>query len=106
MTNEKWKDTLAKIKEKFEIIEEGKEKFEDEGGILIEYITFNCQAGKIRLELVTKPVVLDKKVMYSNRIGSMAKIDYTYSDTEVQSNMNAYKWSGDNWVELKENIFD
>lgn len=107
MTNEKWIDILANIKEKFDIIEEGSEKIEDEGGVNIEFIIFKSPMGKIRLEFITKPVVLDKKVMFSNRIGSESKVEYIYSDNEYQNKLNAYKWNekDDEWIELKDKLF-
>lgn len=108
MTKEKWINIISDIKDKFEILEEGKDKIEEEGGVLIEYICFLSPMGKIRLELIDKPLVLDKKVMYSNRIGSDSNIEYVYSETERNTVFNAYKWSDseNNWISLDKKLFE
>jgi len=103
MTKEKWQNILGQVKDSFTILEEGTEELEDEGGVEIEFVVFNGPLGKMRLEFVTKPVLLDKKTTYSNRVGAETKIDYVYSDSETSSKMQAYKWSeNDNeWVEME-----
>lgn len=102
MTKEKWQDILGNIKDKFEILEHEKEHLEEEGGVDIEYVVFNSPLGKVRLEYVEKPIVLDKKTTYSNRIGSETKVDYVYSETENSSQMIAYKWdeNDEEWEEM------
>lgn len=102
MTKEKWQDILANIKDKFEVEDKGSEHLDDEGGVDIEYIVFQGPVGKMRLEYVTKPVVLDRKTTYSKRIGSETKVDYIYSETEKSERMTAYKWDEDDeeWVEM------
>jgi hypothetical protein len=49
-----------------------------------------------------KPVVLDKKVSGSRRIGSHHEVEYVYSDSEFTHTLRAYKWDegqGD-WLEI------
>lgn len=108
MTEEKWKMIIGNVKDNFEVEDEGSEHIDDEGGVDVEYIIFQGPLGRMRLEFVTKPVVLDKKTTYSRRIGSETKIDYVYSETEKTSNMTAYKWdeNDDNWVEIEAKMFD
>ncbi|MEA3464120.1 MAG: hypothetical protein U9R14_03535, partial [Patescibacteria group bacterium] len=62
----------------------------------------------IKLEFVSKPVVLDKKTTYSNRIGSETKVDYVYSDTEKSNRLMAYKWDEgeDKWIEIDAGTFN
>jgi len=102
MTKDKWEDIVANIKDKFAVEDEGSEHLDDEGGVDIEYIVFQGPVGKMRLEFVTKPVILDKKTTYSKRIGSETKVDYVYSETEKSAKMTAYKWDeGDEeWIEM------
>ncbi|MBL7058282.1 hypothetical protein ISS03_03000 [Patescibacteria group bacterium] len=104
MTKERWNDIISDIKDKFEVIDMGTEHSEEEGGVQIEYISFKNPIGEVRLELITKPVVLDKKVMYSNRIGAESNITYIYSETDFQSHFMAYRWNSEtnDWEELKE----
>jgi hypothetical protein len=108
MTKERWMEIKDNIKEKFEITNQGDEHLEDEGGVDIEFVEFDGPLGKMRLELVSKPVILDKKMTYSKRIGSETKIDYVYSETEKSENMTAYKWDdavGD-WMEMDGKMFE
>ncbi len=107
MTKDRWNDIISDIKEKFEILDKGTEKIEEEGGISIEFIIFNVPIGKIRLELITKPTILNKKVTYSNRIGSAQQVEYIYSDSEVRHTLNAYKFdkNTNEWKEIKEELF-
>ena len=108
MQIEKWKDVLGQVKDKFSIEDEGKEHLDDHGGVDIEYVVFKGPLGLMRLEYVTKPLVIDKKTNYSNRIGSEAQVNYVYSDDEKSSKMNAYKWDDDqdDWVEMESKMFD
>lgn len=107
MTREKWQTILGNIKDNFKIEEEGSEFVDEEGGVSIEFIIFDGPLGRMRLEFVSKPLVVDKKTTYSKRIGSETKIDYVYSDSEKSENLTAYKWddSQDDWVEMEANMF-
>lgn len=104
MNLEKWQSIVGKVKDKFDIEDEGKQHLEDEGGVDVDYIVFTSPVGKIRLELVIKPVVLDKKTTYSRRIGSETKVDYIYSD-EKSYKLYTYKWdvNDNDWLEIESN---
>ncbi|MBU4217186.1 hypothetical protein L6270_05155 [Candidatus Parcubacteria bacterium] len=107
MDIERWKDTTSHIKDTFEVEDEGSEHIDEEGGIDVDYIVFAGPLGKMRLEYVSRPAILDKKTTYSNRIGSETKIDYTYSKTDRSQQMMAYKWDEglDDWVEMESKMF-
>ncbi|RLC38956.1 hypothetical protein DRH27_00990 [Candidatus Falkowbacteria bacterium] len=108
MRIEKWKDVLGNIKDNFQVEDEGSIHLDDEGGVDIEYIVFKGPLGRMRLEFITKPVVLDKKMTYSKRIGSETKIDYVYSEDEKTNILNAYKWDEDkeDWAEIDASSFE
>ncbi|OGF38905.1 hypothetical protein A2515_05905 [Candidatus Falkowbacteria bacterium RIFOXYD12_FULL_34_57] len=105
---DKWKIILGNIKDNFGVEDEGVVHLEDEGGVDIEYIEFNGPLGRIRLELITRPVILDKKTTYSKRIGSDTKVDYIYSADEKSHILMAYKWSDDNndWEEMDASSYE
>ena len=105
MTIERWEDILSNIKDNLKVIEHNKEHLEEEGGVDIEYIIFEGPIGKMRLEFITRPLVLDKKVNYSNRIGSESKVDYIYSKDEKTHKFMAYKWKDVDWVECSADNF-
>ncbi|KKQ60294.1 MAG: hypothetical protein US81_C0025G0001, partial [Parcubacteria group bacterium GW2011_GWE2_38_18] len=102
MTKERWQEILGQIKDSFSIEEEGSEHLEEEGGVDIDFVVFNGPLGRMKLELISRPVVLDKKTIYSKRIGSNAQVEYVYSDHERSFKLMAYKWdeSADDWIEM------
>jgi len=108
MDIERWKDTVAHVKKTFKVSDEGSEHFEDEGGADVDYIVFESPMGELRLEYVTKPIILDKKTNYSKRAGSDMAVEYIYSETEKSQHMTAYKWNEDTeeWDEMKSSMFD
>jgi len=107
MNPERWQNIIGNIKDNFAVLDEGHERIEDEGGIDIEYIVFKGPLGKMRLEYITKPLVIDKKTTYSRRIGSDTKVDYLYSNTEKSNKLLTYKWNEDDehWAEVEAGNF-
>ena len=107
MTPEKWEKISGNIKDNFDVTDHGRTHVDDEGGLDIDYIEFNGPLGRMRLEFIMKPVILDKKTTYSRRIGSETKVDYVYSDTEKQHILQAYKWDDekDDWIEIEADAF-
>ena len=103
MTDERWQDTIATLKDKFPVLEEGKEDLsEEEGRGFREFVVFNGPLGKMKIERTTKAVVLGKKTMGSKRMGSQAAVEYIYSETEKSHKFKAYKWDDgqSDWVEI------
>ena len=103
MTQEKWKEILGNIKDNFMVEDEGNEHFDEEGGVDIDYVIFRGPLGRMRLEFIAKPVILDKKTIYSKRIGSETKVEYVYSADEKNYKLRAYKWdeAEEDWVEME-----
>jgi hypothetical protein len=102
MTPEKWQNLIADIKDKFEVEEYNSQHLDEHGGTDIEFIIFKGPLGRIKLEFVTKPLVLEKKTFYSQRIGSGTKVEYVYSPDEKTHKLSAYKWdeSQNDWVKI------
>lgn len=107
MTLDRWQEVIGNIKDNFEVLNSGTDSLEDEGGVKVEYIVFNTEQGKFRLEFVSKPVVLDKKTTYSKRIGSETKVDYVYSENEKVTRMSAYRFNveANDWEEIDAKSF-
>ncbi|MCX6796769.1 MAG: hypothetical protein NTW06_04740, partial [Candidatus Falkowbacteria bacterium] len=76
MQPEKWTMIKGNIKDNFKVEDEGSEHLDEDGGIDIEFIEFHGPLGRMRLEYISQPVVIDKKTTYSRRIGSETKVDY------------------------------
>ena len=107
MTLEKWQDIIGNIEDNFTVEERGKRHEDEMGGIDIEFIIFQGPLGRMKLEFITKPILLDKKTTYSRRIGSETKVDYVYSEDEKSHKLVAYKWDQrqEEWTEIDSSSF-
>ena len=96
------------IEDNFQVEDHGKKHEDGMGGTDIEFIVFKGPLGRIKLEHITRPVVLDKKTTYTRRIGSDTQVDYVYSETEKSNKLVAYKWDDDRdgWTEIDARTFD
>ncbi len=102
MQDEKWQEIIGRVKDEMEVIEHTTNELE-EGPGSIEYIIFNGPLGKMKLERISKPLIIDKKAIGSKRIGSQTTVEYVYSDTEKTHSFKAYVWSDEqnDWVEAE-----
>jgi hypothetical protein len=107
MNDDKWLDLIDMIDEKFGVDKKEQDSFmfnddighEYEGKIDIIY--FKTPFGDIKLERVSKPLIVDKKLHYNRTAGTGAKIEYKISDTEKTYKTNAYKLNSNNeWEAL------
>ena len=108
MTQEKWQEIIGKIKDNFPVEETEKIHLDEEGGVDFEYIIFKGPLGRTKLEFIVKPVVLDKKTKYSNRVGQQTVVEYVYSPDELSRKLKAYKWDEaiNDWLEMEAKKFE
>jgi hypothetical protein len=92
MNPEKWTEIKGQIKDDFGVLEEKKEALDNDQPGEKEVILFNGPLGRMKLEFITRPVILDKRALASKRIGSERKVQYIYSDSEFSHVLKAYKW--------------
>ena len=108
MIDEKWEALKEELHRKFKVEDE---HFEDlvmqtaDGPVVqgkVEIIIFESPIGKVKLTRESRPVVLDKKEIYSHQQGKSARTEYTFSDTEFSHKIKAYKWDdyNDDWKEM------
>lgn len=93
MNDEKWENLMEKIKNDFGIL--SKDKEERENDKICETVIFKGPTGKVKLERISKPLILDKKFKYSHRQGADAKVEYITSDTEKTHRVEAFMWNED-----------
>ncbi|MDP3900289.1 MAG: hypothetical protein Q8Q23_04375 [bacterium] len=103
MQLEKWQQIVGMVKDQFGVDEEGEGTVEDVPNSKIDFIIFQGPLGKMRLEYITKPILLDKKTIGSRRIGSETAVDYIYSEDEFSNTFKAYKLDEDSgkWAEME-----
>jgi hypothetical protein len=108
MQDDKWEALKEELKRKFKVEDE---HFEDlivhtsEGDFVqgkVEVIIFPSPLGRIKLTRESRPVVLDKKIIYSHQQGKSGRAEYQFSDTEMSYKIKAYKWDdyNDEWKEM------
>ncbi len=102
MDDERWHDLVDQIERKLKVIEK-KTGTVDDGRTEIETVTFEGPEGKMMLRRSSKPLVIDKKVQYSRRIGSHRNVEYVYSPTEKVQRVQLFKWSeaDKDWEEIR-----
>jgi hypothetical protein len=108
MQNEQWEGLKEEISRKFKILEEKQEDLlmETNDGLvkqgIAEILVLETPLGRVKLVRENRPVVLDKKFIYSHRAGQSARTEYTFSDTEFSHKLRAYKWNEDDdeWKEI------
>ncbi len=93
MTDEQWHQLLDRIESVFDVIEnEAEDRKDDDMPFgFVEWVVFEGDAGRIRLERTVTPRVLEKKVLHAHRGGSEA-VHKVYSQTERVSDLRAYRW--------------
>lgn len=102
MQDEKWEALKEELRRKFKVEDEHFEDLlvETSDGLVkqgrAEVIIFQTPLGKIKLVRESRPVVLDKKFIYSHRAGQAGRTEYEFSDTEFSYKIKAYKWDDDN----------
>lgn len=105
MQDEQWIDLIEKIKEKNEVEREKEEIVtkDDVGNEMINQIDrliFSTDIGDFKIERVTRPQIIDKKVHYSHTAGAKGLVEYILSPTEVTHKVTIYKKNGHDWEEL------
>ena len=101
MNIDKWNQLKGQLQDAFKDVEIKVEPPEDGSGEK-EIVLFTGSLGKMKLEYITRPVVVDKVTHGSRRIGSQTAVEYIYSDSEFFHQLKAYKWDDtvDEWVEI------
>ncbi len=99
MTKDRWQEIKTQIKQTFGFDDEYSQEL-DPGQA--EVVEFTGPEGRMMVKFVTRPKLLDKKTMYSNRPGSDIKVDYVFSEDEFVSHLEVYIWSDDqaDWRKL------
>ena len=108
MTEEKWEQIKEGARKQFEIEEEGREDLiqqTGEGPVKIgeaEYLVFEGPLGRMKLQFGQKPKVEGKKYHYSHQQGQGARVEYTFSESELVNTFSVFKWNDtdDEWKEI------
>lgn len=108
MDIDKWEQLKEELGRKFKISEETTEDLTvhtQDGEVKngkAEVLVVETPMGRIKLAFESRPLVLDKKMIYSHRAGQTARTEYEFSETEKTHKLKAYKWNDDldEWKEI------
>lgn len=102
MTPEKWQQTKSQLQDTFKDVEICQEELSKPEVGEKETALFSGPLGRMKLEYITRPVVLEKRTHGSRRIGSLTAVEYVYSDSEFTHNLKAYQWNDNqnDWLEI------
>lgn len=99
MTDEKWLDTIGKVKDTFPVLEEQSGPLDDDPGTR-DTIVFETPNGTMKLERITRPVMLGERGIGGKRIGATVAVERRYSDDEFIQSLHAYRKDGNEWIPL------
>jgi hypothetical protein len=100
MTDEKWEALVGQIRRKFKISEESTGDPDPRDHGVREVIVFEGPAGPMKLERLTRPLVLEKKPIYSHRSGSGVNYEYVYHPTDKTHRESLFRWENNGWTEM------
>lgn len=92
MHDDKWKDALDHITERFTIFEQGTEPLPEYPNGKREFIVFQSPLGKVRLERTTKPRTTGQRAVTSRRIGGTTKVESLYDLHDMVHFITASRW--------------
>jgi len=98
VNDEHWFELTERIRDTFRVTLDVERPI-DPGPGKIEELEFESPRGKMRLERVSRPVVLDRKAHFSKRVGGQTTEEYVYSDSEFSHRVAFYRWVDEGWQE-------
>ena len=106
MKEERWEEVRDLIKKQFTIDYEGVEDLEDSPGSM-EVMEFEGPLGLMRVEYVSKPRQIGRKVHGSKRIGAESREEVLFSDTDTVSHLLVYVHDDEEgtWNEMDADLF-
>lgn len=98
MNDERWYDLTEQIRERFKVTLDTERPL-DPGPGKIEEMEFEGPTGRLRLERVTRPVVIERRARFSKRTGGQTTEEFVYSKDEFSHRVTFYRWVDGAWEE-------
>lgn len=100
MTDEKWEAMVRQILRKFNVSEHTMGEPDPRDHAVREVLLFEGPTGPMKLERLTRPLVLEKKPIYSHRAGSGMNYEFIYHPTEKTHRETLFRWENNGWTEM------
>ncbi len=106
MNDQRWEEVLRRLDRQFGDLEFD-EIEDEETRAITESVVWQSPQGRMKLIRVTRPLVVDKKLHFSNRASGGSHVEYVYSDTETTSRIRLFRWSdpASDWEEVDASVF-
>jgi hypothetical protein len=98
VNDERWIELTERIRDTFRVTLDVERPL-DPGPGRIEELEFESPRGRMRLERITRPLVLDRKSLFSKRAGSQTTEEYVYSEDEFSYRVTFFRWVEGAWQE-------
>lgn len=107
MTQDRWQEILEMVKSTFSVEDSGSVTSEVHGGTTSEFIVFSGPLGRLKLEFITQPALVDTKTTYKKRIGADVLVEQVYSPTDIVHRLEVWKWNEDKeaWDAFQSDLF-
>lgn len=89
MTQERWEEIKQLIVATFRVVDSYEEDL-DPG--TAEVIEFETPDGLLKASFATRPRVIDKKTLYSNRAGGDVRVEFEYSPEDTVVTFSVSRW--------------
>jgi len=106
MNDQRWEEVLRRLDRQFGDLEFD-EIEDEETRTVTESVAWQSPQGRMKLLRTTRPLVVDKKLHYSNRAGGGTHVEFVYSETETTSRIRLFRWSEpmSDWEEIDASAF-
>jgi hypothetical protein len=98
VNDERWYDLIERIRTKFTVTLE-EEHPPAHGPGKVQVVEFEGAGGRMRIERVTRPVVLERRMHYSKRLGGQSSEEFVYAENEFSHRVTLYRWVEGSWQE-------
>jgi hypothetical protein len=100
VNDDKWEAMVGQIRRKFTVTEHTTSEPDPRDRGVRETIVFDGPTGPMKLERVTRPLVLEKKPIYSHRAGSGVNYEYVFDPVEKTHRESLFRWENNGWTEM------
>jgi hypothetical protein len=100
MTDEKWDLLVEQIRRKFRVTEDSMGEPDPRDHSVRQVLVFEGPAGAMKLERVSRPLVVERKPIYSKRIGSGTSYEFVYHPSERTHREQLFRWANNGWEEM------
>lgn len=100
MTDDKWEALVEQVRRKFKISQHTTSEPDLRDKAVRELIVFEGPTGPMKLERVTRPLVIEKKPIYSGRAGAGVMYEYVLDPVEKTHRESLFRWENNGWTEM------